>query len=91
MHNAEVDTNKRQSDIEKEERYKRNQKKKLIRLIYIFVPLAILLIAGIVLYAVGQETHSLPLMIAGGVVTGVGFVPIVIISIVLWFKQGFVR
>lgn len=62
-------------------------KKKIINYVLIF--LATVVIVSISLYAVGQSISSTPLMISGLIAAGIGFVPLLIIVIILYFKQSF--
>ncbi len=59
----------------------------LKNLIIIFVSFGIVLVAGIILFAIGQGMPSMPLVIAGEVTMVIGFIPTIIISIILYFKQ----
>lgn len=61
--------------------------KKII--IFILIFLATVVIVGISLYAVGQSISFTPLMISGLIAAGIGFVPLLIIIIVLYFNQNF--
>lgn len=60
--------------------------KKIIRLI--LIALGVLMIIGISLFAIGQSISFTPLMTAGLIVAGISLLPILVISIVLFFKQG---
>lgn len=62
-------------------------KKKII--IFVLIFLAAVVIVGISLYAVGQSISSTPLMISGLIAAGIGFAPLLIIIIILYFKQSF--
>lgn len=55
--------------------------------IIIFVSFGIVLVAGIILFAIGQGMPSMPLVIAGEVTMVIGFIPTIIISIILYFKR----
>lgn len=59
----------------------------LKNLIIIFVSFGIVLVAGIILFAIGQGMPSMPLVIAGEVTMVIGFIPTIIISIILYFKR----
>ena len=57
-------------------------------LIIFFIFFGIVLVVGITMFAIGQGISSTPLMIAGGVSAVTGFIPTIIISIILYFKQS---
>ena len=65
---------------------KRDRKKLAIRLIWIMTPFLVVLLVGITLLAVGQETSSTPLATAGGIVTCIGIFSLIIISAIIQLK-----
>lgn len=60
--------------------------KKIIR--RILITLGVFMIIGIGLFAIGQSVFSTPLTTAGLIVAGISLFPILVISIVLFLRQG---
>lgn len=87
---------RRQQDIKSELQYKKGriqytkeEKANIKKLIFLVViPLTVLGTIGILLVVVGEATSSIPLMIVGGIVAGVGYVPLLVMGIIVAFKRG---
>lgn len=61
--------------------------KKLIRIV--LISLATILIIGIGLCCASQCIPYAPLLIPGLIIGGIGMIPLIIISIILFLKQGY--
>jgi len=75
----------RRQDIEGEQRYRKKEKKFAL---LVFLPLGAIGIVGIILVAVGAGLDSTAIMTAGGIITGVGFVPFMIVLIIYAWVKG---
>lgn len=80
---------RKQKEVKDGAKLSKEQKTRLKKFILIFIiPLTIVGLVGIALYAVGQATASTVLMIVGGTLMGLGFVPTLTWAIIIAFKRG---
>lgn len=63
-----------------------NQCKKNIKIALIIT--GTIFVIGVILLGLGQMIPHVPLFIAGCVVAGVGFIPLIIVAIIAYLKQG---
>lgn len=79
MHNSTLTAKRRSMD-----------KKKKKKFIIILTLLCILMLIGLTLYAIGQGISSFPLMLAELLIAGISLIPILIITIVAYYKYNLV-
>jgi len=72
----------------RKEAEKKGRKKRIILAVCIIIPLGLIFMTGVVLFAIGEAIESTPMMIAGGIVAGIIFIPTLIFGIIYCIKNG---